>query len=137
MKIIKSSDVERCPLSSLAPSHYRVNAETGEVDCACGWTCSWFALCDREATGFMPHPILGDVAICDRCRARAEEPVSGPILPPKRKCDECLRRGKSTPAVYDAKTVHGPWGYLCEEDFKLIGIGLGTGLGQRLVKGSE
>lgn len=29
--------------------------------------CRWFALCDREATGTTPHPILGDVLTCDRC----------------------------------------------------------------------
>lgn len=34
--------------------------------------CEWFALCDHPATGTMPHPILGDVPICDRCRAKVE-----------------------------------------------------------------
>ena len=34
--------------------------------------CEWFALCDHEATGTMAHPILGDVPICDRCRAKVE-----------------------------------------------------------------
>lgn len=34
--------------------------------------CEWFVLCDHEATGTRPHPILGDVPICDRC----EEKVS-------------------------------------------------------------
>ena len=32
-------------------------------------TCAWFALCDNPATGTLPHPILGDVLVCDRCRA--------------------------------------------------------------------
>ena len=35
--------------------------------------CEWFALCDHEATGTLPHPVLGDVPICDRCRARATD----------------------------------------------------------------
>jgi hypothetical protein len=34
--------------------------------------CEWFALCDNDATGFESHPILGDVPICDRCRAKNE-----------------------------------------------------------------
>lgn len=45
-------------------------------------------------------------------------------------CDFCSR---TTPAVYDAKTSHGPWAYLCQGHFDDLGIGLGTGLGQRLV----
>lgn len=44
------------------------------------------------------------------------------------KCDLC---GKE--ALYDAKTVEGPWGYLCHSCFTFHGIGLGTGLGQRLI----
>lgn len=35
-------------------------------------TCAWFALCTNEATGTLAHPGLGDVPICDRCRARYE-----------------------------------------------------------------
>lgn len=35
-------------------------------------------------------------------------------------------------ALYDGKTIHGPWAYMCEEHFRLYGIGLGTGKGQRL-----
>jgi hypothetical protein len=33
--------------------------------------CQWFALCTNEATRVEPHPILGDVPICDRCAVRA------------------------------------------------------------------
>lgn len=29
--------------------------------------CQWFALCENEATTTRPHPILGDVPICQRC----------------------------------------------------------------------
>lgn len=33
--------------------------------------CQWFALCDREATQSVPHPVLGDVPTCDRCASFA------------------------------------------------------------------
>jgi hypothetical protein len=46
-------------------------------------------------------------------------------LPP---CCICTK-----PAHYDAKTTIGPWGYLCSDHFAEHGIGLGLGLGQRLV----
>lgn len=35
-------------------------------------TCQWFALCDHPATDTEPHPVLGDVPICDRCRRNLE-----------------------------------------------------------------
>lgn len=44
-------------------------------------------------------------------------------------CDFC--RGVSE-AFYDGKTIHGPWGFMCEQHFQNYGIGLGTGRGQRL-----
>ena len=34
--------------------------------------CEWFALCDHVATQTRPHPVLGDVPICDRCAARVD-----------------------------------------------------------------
>jgi hypothetical protein len=36
-------------------------------------------------------------------------------------------------AQYDFKTTSGPWGNGCENAFREYGIGLGTGLGQKLV----
>jgi len=45
-------------------------------------------------------------------------------------CDICGKEAK-----YDAKTKAGPWGYLCEGCFKVHGVGLGLGKGQRLVVG--
>lgn len=30
-------------------------------------------------------------------------------------------------ALYDGKTRHGPWGYLCSECFRRLGVGLGRG----------
>lgn len=47
-------------------------------------------------------------------------------------CDMC-----GEPARYDGKTTHGPWAYMCERHWASDGNGkLGTGRGQRLVKGS-
>lgn len=41
---------------------------------------------------------------------------------------------QSVDAHYDAKTIWGPWAYLCETCFKRYGPGrLGTGFAQRLV----
>jgi hypothetical protein len=34
--------------------------------------CQWFALCDHVAVTTMGHPILGDVPICARCKAKVE-----------------------------------------------------------------
>lgn len=48
-------------------------------------------------------------------------------IPP---CDLCK---DGTPARYDGKTVFGPWANLCVDHFLAYGIGLGTGLGQRLI----
>lgn len=33
--------------------------------------------------------------------------------------------------MYDCKTVHGPWANLCSNCYKIYGVGLGTGLGQK------
>ena len=46
-------------------------------------------------------------------------------------CDACLT---PTPAAYDCKTKAGPWGFLCETHYTVMGVGLGLGLGQRLVR---
>ena len=45
----------------------------------------------------------------------------------------CDIHGAGVKASYDAKTKQGPWGFLCEDCFQKHGIGLGTGLGQRLI----
>jgi hypothetical protein len=34
--------------------------------------CQWFLFCNNPATSTMRHPTLGNVPICDRCRARVE-----------------------------------------------------------------
>lgn len=33
--------------------------------------CEWFALCDRPATTYVPHPVLFLVPACDRCAVLA------------------------------------------------------------------
>jgi hypothetical protein len=52
-------------------------------------------------------------------------------------CNFCDSAGKKVEAVYDGKTIHGPWAYMCEEHFGQYGIGLGTGRGQRLIVGER
>lgn len=44
-------------------------------------------------------------------------------------CDFC-----SKTARFDAKTRFGSWAYMCNECFRVHGIGLGIGKGQRLIK---
>ena len=56
------------------------------------------------------------------------------INPPKT-CDVCYSQVGDV--MYDAKTVYGPWANMCENCFNTIGVGLGTGLGQRYVKNNE
>ena len=51
-------------------------------------------------------------------------------------CDICKyvhKKAEPVQAAYDGKTVQGPWANMCEEDFPVFGVGLGTGRGQRLV----
>lgn len=42
-------------------------------------------------------------------------------------CDFC-----GNTAQYDAATKFGPWANMCESDFEVHGVGLGTGRGQKL-----
>lgn len=58
------------PTSVIIDTDGRVKVEaTGEVV-----TCSWFALCERDATDVLDHPVLGGVPICTPCLDR----VTGP-----------------------------------------------------------
>jgi len=50
------------------------------------------------------------------------------------KCDVCLNEGVDRDARYEARTRHGAWGNMCEEHFKEFGVGLGVGMGQKLVQ---
>ncbi len=50
------------------------------------------------------------------------------------KCDFCGVNGESKrPATVDGTTTTGQWAYMCEVHFRIHGVGLGEGLGQRLV----
>jgi hypothetical protein len=44
-----------------------------------------------------------------------------------------LEHNVITPAKYDARLKYGTWGYVCEECFQLLGVGLGVGKGQMLI----
>jgi hypothetical protein len=48
---------------------------------------------------------------------------------PTKLCDICLQALGKT--YVDGKTKMGPWAYMCERCYKVHGVGLGTGLGQR------
>jgi len=45
-------------------------------------------------------------------------------------CDFC-----GGEAHYDGKTKMGPWANMCDKCFRVYGVGLGTGCGQKLVLG--
>ena len=49
-----------------------VEAEPGPPGRLLG-PCMWFALCTNDATTTRPHPILGNVPICDRCDAKVDQ----------------------------------------------------------------
>lgn len=38
--------------------------------------CAWYALCDHLAVGTTPHPILGNVPICERCADKHGLPIT-------------------------------------------------------------
>lgn len=47
-------------------------------------------------------------------------------------CDVCAMLGRTEKAHYDGATVQGPWAFMCDKHFRLLGVGLGTGQGQQL-----
>ena len=63
-------------------------------------------------------------------------PDTTTTLPALPDCDICkLEFAMATPnkARYDGKTIIGQWGYMCEEHFSNVGVGLGLGKGQRII----
>ena len=53
--------------------HFRVPPERLRPYVAEPVLCRWFLMCTNEATTTQDHPVLGDVPICERCKARANE----------------------------------------------------------------
>jgi hypothetical protein len=63
------------------------------------------------------------------------EAVAVSVLP---LCDICvhvrgIKKKRAERALFDGKTNVGSWANMCLDDFKVYGVGLGTGFGQRLV----
>lgn len=52
-------------------------------------------------------------------------------------CDHCNASFEKLDTMYDAATVFGPWGNLCEGCFASIGKGLGIGNGQKYAKQAD
>lgn len=52
-------------------------------------------------------------------------------------CDICVHvhglGDFANPATHDGKTKQGPWANMCDYCFRSHGVGLGTGVGQKLV----
>ena len=52
-------------------------------------------------------------------------------------CDFCKSAGKARDARYDAVVYGAGWAYMCQSHYEIHGIGLGTGVGQKLVLEGE
>jgi len=61
------------------------------------------------------------------------------IVPKLPKCDFCKEDPtkddayNDVDAEYDGATVMGPWAYMCGAHYSKYGMGLGLGVGQRLI----
>ena len=51
---------------------------------------------------------------------------------PPANCEVC--HASITDTFIDGRTIHGPWANMCPTCHKEIGVGLGTGRGQKYVK---
>lgn len=54
---------------------------------------------------------------------------------PPQVCDLC--NVPFSKVMYDCATRMGPWGNLCEGCFKVQGVGVGTGKGQKYERGTD
>ena len=52
-------------------------------------------------------------------------------------CIFCKENKVNRKAKYDGKTIYGAWAYMCEHHYDLLGIGLGTGRGHKLILTKE
>lgn len=60
-------------MGHVSGGHWHPGQVEGCVKCPTELTtCQWFALCANPATDTQPHPVLGLVPVCARCKARAE-----------------------------------------------------------------
>lgn len=59
------------------------------------------------------------------------------IVPEYPHCDLCHERGIEREAHFDGKTTFGSWAFMCSVHYMAYGVGLGTGLGQRLILKGE
>jgi hypothetical protein len=53
------------------------------------------------------------------------------ISPTPVTCDVCDRRLGDDEFFIDGKTIYGPWGIMCVTCHMMVGVGLGTGKGQK------
>lgn len=89
-------------------------------------------VCDAHASR------LREDGIATWALRRVNVPGKWTRVPELPSCDLCSMLGVyMVPARYDGATVHGPWAYMCEAHFQSDGIGLGTGVGQRLILPDE
>lgn len=75
------------------------------------------------------HPSVRKMKAHDRGGQGQGSPVMTYFTPTPERCDVCGDALRSV--MYDARTTFGPWGNLCSVCFAKVGVGLGTGLGQR------
>jgi len=61
--------------------------------------------------------VVGRLPGCDFCKDYVEQGVLS----------------KVQVARVDGKTLMGPWGFMCKRHYRLYGVGLGPGKGQKLV----
>lgn len=87
----------------------------------------------------MPNQNVADIAAHEVNSVVADFPkgeaVAVSTLP---LCDICVHvKGKKKKhaerALFDGRTNTGSWANMCLDDFRVWGVGLGTGYGQRLV----
>jgi hypothetical protein len=67
-----------------------------------------------------------------------KEPHTQAVVAELPLCDYCKQNGIKRPARYDAKVkIATYWANMCPGHYKLYGIGLGLGKGQKLVTPDE
>lgn len=73
---------------------------------------------------------------CPGCLDALADPSEAYVteVPLGKHCDfHWMRARTAVPAMFDGRTRMGPWANMCEPCFIVDGVGLGLGIGQRLV----